>query len=328
MIRRALLAAGLVLLVFASAREARAEGSLGPELDATQALRETTNIGVDILDFNVETFVWTGKGSVEVSDPAGTVVGTFRSGETITPTMNGAYVLNLQEDQFDVDMDGNIIPSTIVEWDVTVFVSGTARLGRVFSFAWRFNTGSFAQSASTNASFYARVPGGDTESFAVMELRTDGLAGFIFEIQGNSTGVRGENAGRSVPESTTSVADEYRIYLNPPDNASYTFLPPTVGDFRFEGGQEIMGGVDMCEELVPGVSMGEFVFNANVEGSFHLVCDLNRDGIFDIVDDGDFLILGNAMMGENRVAFDGLDNNGNPFDRSASISASGAGDGR
>lgn len=313
MTRRSILLPLVTLLALGAARQARAEGSLGAELDTSQALRGTTDIGVDVLDFNVETIVWTGKGSVEVTDPAGTVVGTFRSGQTITPTMNGAYELDLQEDQFDVDVDGNIIPSTIVGWDVTVFVSGTARPGRVFSFAWRFNTGSFGRAASTNASFYARVPGGDAESFSVMELRTDGLAGFIFEIQGNSTGVRGPNAGRSVPETTTSVADEYRIYLNPPDNASYTFLPPAVRDFAFRGGREIMGGVPMCDEFVPGVSMGEFTFTSNVAGSYHLVCDLNRDGVFDIVDDGDFLILGSAVVGENVVPFDGLDNDDMPF---------------
>ncbi|MCZ7685941.1 MAG: hypothetical protein M5U28_47165 [Sandaracinaceae bacterium] len=134
----------------------------------------------------------------------------------IDPVMNGAYRLDILEDQYDSDAGGNIIRSTIVPWDITVFVAGTPRIGRVYSFAWAFNTGSFDQSASTNASFYARVPGGDSESFAVMELRTDGLAGFIFEIQGNSTGVRGRDAGRSVPEVGHSAANEYQIYLNPP----------------------------------------------------------------------------------------------------------------
>lgn len=315
MTRRALYGSLASILVLVSAGRVRAEGSLGAgaELDVSQALRGTTEIGVDILDFTTETIVWRGKGAVQVRDPAGTVVGMFRSGDTITPTMNGAYVLDLQEDQFDVDVDGNIIVSTIVGWDVTVFDGATPRDGRAFSFAWRFNTGSFGRAASTNASFYARVPGGDDESFAVMELRTDGLAGFIFEIQGNSTGVRGPDAGRSVPETTTSVADEYRIYLNPPENASYTFLPPQVRDFRYRGGLEIMGGTGMCDEIIPGVSMGEFIFTSNVVGSYHLVCDLNGDGVFDIVDDGDFLTLGSAVVGENRVPFDGLDNNGNPF---------------
>ncbi len=293
---------------------ASAEGSLGVELDTSQALREVTDIFVDVLDFRTDTFVWTGKGSVDVFDPAGTLVGRFASGASITPTMNGAYKLDLVEDQYDSDTAGNIIRSTIVAWDVTLSVSGAPRPGRIWSYAWAFNTGAFDRSASTNASFYARVPGGDDESFSVMELRTDGLAGFIFEIQGNSTGVRGPNAGRSVPETGNSAANEYQIYLNPPDDASYTFLTPTVSDFRFRGGLETSGGVDTCDEFVPGTTMGEFSFTTNVDGSYHIVCDLDRDGNFDVVDDGDFLILGHATMGLNRVPFDGLDNNGVPFE--------------
>ncbi len=292
---------------------ALAEGSLGPELDTSQALRETTDVFVDILDSSIETFQWTGRGGVDVYDPAGTLVGTFASGALVTPTMNGSYRLDLLQDQYDVDSAGSIIRSTIVGWDVTAFVSGVPRNGRVYSFNWAFNTGSFDQTSSTNASFYARVPGGDSESFAVMELRTDGLAGFIFEIQGNSTGVRGPNAGRSVPEAGNSAANEYQIYLNPPDTASYTFLPPAVRDFRFQGGLETSGGVLTCDEFVAGSSMGEFIFTSNVDGSFHIVCDLNHDGNFGLVDAGDFLILGSATNGENRIPFDGLDNNGNPF---------------
>ncbi len=301
------------LVAIAPPLSAAAEGSLGPELDTSQALREVTDVYVDILDASIETFRWTGKGGVEVYDPTGAMIGSFASGAMIDPVMNGAYRLDILEDQYDSDAGGNIIRSTIVPWDITVFVSGTPRIGRVYSFAWAFNTGSFDQSASTNASFYARVPGGDSESFAVMELRTDGLAGFIFEIQGNSTGVRGRDAGRSVPEVGHSAANEYQIYLNPPDNASYTYLPPAVRDFTFRGGLETPGGVVTCDEFVAGSSMGEFSFVSNVEGSFHLVCDLNGDGVFDIVDDGDFLILGHATTGENRVPFDGLDNDGDPF---------------
>ena len=313
MARRLLLAALAAVLALIAPRAALAEGSLGPELDTSQALRGTTDIHVDILDFTIETFVWTGKGGVNVFDPAGTMIGTFASGATVTPTMNGAYRLDLIEDQYDTDTAGGIIRSTIVAWGVVVSVSGTPRNGRAWSYAWGFNTGSFDATASTNASFYAKVPGGDSESFAVMELRTDGLAGFIFEIQGNSTGVRGTNAGRSVPEVGNSAANEYQIYLNPPDDASYTYLAPSVRDFRFRGGLETPGGVDTCDEFVAGSTMGEFSFTSNVEGSFHLICDLNRDGLFDIVDDGDFLILGSAIAGDNRVPFDGLDNNGNPF---------------
>lgn len=309
------LAGALLTLALLPNATAEAEGSLGvgAELAPTQALRGSTNIFVDVIDPAIETFVWTGKGSVQVFNPAGTSVGTFVSGATITPTMSGSYRLDLLEDQFDVDSGGGLIAGTQEPWDVTLFRSGTPRDGRVYSFAWGFNTGGFNVASATNASFYARVPGGDDESFAVMELRTDGLAGFIYEVQGNSTGVRGPDAGRSVPEVGHSAANEYQIYLNPPDDASYSFLGPQVRDFSFQGGTDTAGGVATCNEVVAGSTEGTFTFTSNVVGSFHLVCDLNDDGAFDIVDDGDFLILGSAVAGENSVRFNGLDNQGDPF---------------
>ena len=290
-----------------------AEGSAGPELDDSQALTELTDLYVDVLDVATETFVWTGKGSVVVSDPDGGAVGTFASGATITPTIPGTYKLDLQEDQFDVDGAGIPIRSTIVPWGVEVFRGAEVRTGRLFSYSWRFNTGSFAQSAGTDASFYAMVPGGDAESFAVLDLRVDGLAGFVYEIQGNHTGVDGPNAGRSVPEMGNRVDAEYQIYLNPPERATYTVATPEVTDFEFRGGVEGGSAAVGCDQIVPGMSMGEFSFTTNVDGTFHLVCDLNGDDVFDIVDDGDFLILGDANPGLNTVPFDGLDNNGNPF---------------
>jgi len=266
------LAGAILTLALLPNPTARAEGSLGAgaELAPSQALRGTTNVFVDVIDVSMETFVWTGKGSVTVFNPAGTSIGTFASGATITPTMSGSYRLDLLEDQFDSNMSG-VIPGTQQPWDVTLFRNGVPRDGRVYSFAWGFNTGGFNVASATNASFYARVPGGDDESFAVMELRTDGLAGFIFEVQGNSTGVRGPNAGRSVPEVGNSAADEYQIYLNPPDDATYSFLGPQVRDFSFQGGTETPGGVSTCDEFVAGSTEGEFVFTSNVVGSFHLV---------------------------------------------------------
>ena len=91
--RRFALSATILWLVPAMAL---AEGSLGPELDVSQALREDTDLHVDILDASQETFVWTGKGRVEVFDPMGASIGRFRSGQEITPTMEGDYRIDLE----------------------------------------------------------------------------------------------------------------------------------------------------------------------------------------------------------------------------------------
>lgn len=307
-------AAALLVGVAFGPGTALAEGSLGAELDESQALTEFADLHVDILDADAETFVWTGKGNVEVFDPTGALVGEFRSGARIDPEMEGVYMLDLLENQFDTDADGIPIRSTIEPWDVTVFRGGTALTGRLFSFEWRFNTGAFSRAAATDASFYARVPGGDEESSAVIELQTRGLAGFIFEIQGNNSGVEGPDAGRSVPEEGNRARNEYRIYLNPPEQASYTFVLPEVSDFEFRGGREVEGARGMCDLFVPGESTGEFSFRSNIEGTYHIICDVNRDGVFDLVEPGDFLILGDASPGVNTVEFDGLDRDGEPFE--------------
>lgn len=275
---------------------ALAEGSLGPELDASQAITTDTELLVDILDVS-ETFVWTGLGRVTVFDPSGGLVGTFNSGETITPTMVGEHILDLEDDQSGI------------EWDVTVLDSGGApKLGRLFSYNWNIDTGSFAVEASTNATFYALVPGGDEDSNAVIALRLEGLAGNVFSVAANDSGVNGPNAGRSVRITEATANPVYRMYLNPPERASYTVVTPMVSDLALEG----MEGDDECTAFLPGTT-SRFTFESNVNGTYQIICDLNGDGEFDVVDDGDYLLLGTATQGTNTVTFDGLNNDGNPF---------------
>lgn len=272
-----------------------AEGSLGPELDASQAITTDTELVVDILDVS-ETIVWTGNGDVRVIDPSGASLGDFASGATITPTMIGEHRVDL-----DLDQSG-------FEWDVTVFDSGGApMLGRLFSYDWNIDTGSFAVEASTNATFYALVPGGDDDSSAVIALRFEGLAGNVFSVSANDSGVFGANAGRSVPILDGFASPLYRMYLNPPERATYTVVTPMVSDLALEG----MEG-DECSAFLPGMTT-RFTFESNVDGTYQIICDLNGDGEFDVVDDEDFLLLGTATQGTNTVSFDGLDDEGNPF---------------
>ena len=61
-------------------------------------------------------------------------------------------------------------------WDIKV-VNQTTSGGRVWSYAWYFDTGNFLDSRSFNGSVYAVVPGGNTTESAVIELLADGLAG-------------------------------------------------------------------------------------------------------------------------------------------------------
>ena len=293
---RLVLALALALALVVAPSIAFAEGSLGPEFDASQGLSSDTQLVVDILDAS-ETFVFTGRGEIEVVDSRLIPIGTFMSGETIEPTLSGEYRINLSEDQ------------TGIEWDVTVYDStGAPKIGRLFSYDWNINTGSFAVEASTNATFYALVPGGDDDSSAVIALRLEGLAGNVFTIAANDVGVFGPLAGRSVPDSESFADPLYRMYLNPPERATYTVVTPMVSNFALEGMEE----GDECSAFLPG-RISRFTFETNVAGTYQIICDLNGDGEFDVVDDGDYQLLGTAVEGPNSVVFNGLDNAGNPF---------------
>ncbi len=54
------------------------------ELPATLSI--STEIGVTILDASVETITWTGSDDVRAYDPDGVDLGTYTSGDEITPT--------------------------------------------------------------------------------------------------------------------------------------------------------------------------------------------------------------------------------------------------
>ncbi|MEM1413454.1 MAG: hypothetical protein AAGH15_01070 [Myxococcota bacterium] len=278
-----------------------AEGST--QLGTTQALRRSTQLYVDILDPAVETITWTGTGTVTVTDPDGATVGTYASGATVTPTLSGAYGVLVNADQ-----------SRSVGWDVSVD-NQTDSLGRLFSYDWAFNAGSFSASAGTNASFFALMPAGNDVETAVIELDLEGLAGYVYEINANATGVVGPNAGRSVPQSGNDVLPLYAIYLNPPSVATYAVVVPTAYGLDYIGGvsTDVSGAtIDPCNQLVPGESFGRFQFNTNVEGTYHLECDLNQDGVFDPTSDEDFLAVGETTAGLNTRLWDGTDGDGTP----------------
>jgi hypothetical protein len=97
------------------------------------------------------------------------------------------------------------------------------------------------------------------------------------------------------------------LYLSPPSIAVHGALAPTVSDFAFlgEGGRE-------CRSISPGATSGAFTFRTNVEGSYHIVCDLDADTQYELVSGGDLLLVGTATPGLNSVPWNGLDNAGRP----------------
>ncbi|MFH2009903.1 MAG: hypothetical protein ABI333_25130 [bacterium] len=296
----------LLLLVFTFAPDtARAEGST--ETGVNQGLVQWTLLRVDIVDAANEYFIWTGDGNVTVTSPTSVNVGTFAPGVIINPLagVNGAYRVQLSQDQFQVDAGNNVIGFTA--WDITVLGNSGPVTGRVWSSQWYFNAGTFWDTAATNASFYGLVPGGQANDFGVMELDLEGMAGYVYQILGNRAGatLAGSSPGLSVPQSAGyQVFSEFHIYLNIPEVANYAIATPSVGNFEYSGGPA------GCDVIVSGTTTGQFSFTTDVIGTYHIVCDLNDDGLFNLVDTADLHLIGTTTAGPNTVNWDGLDNTG------------------
>lgn len=290
---------GLLLAMMLTTLTARAEGTA--QLNTTQALRAGTQMYVDILDPDVEQIAWEGVGTVTVTNPQGVTLATLSSGESVSLAGGevGAYGVLVNQ--------GQVVG---VAWDLEV-ENATTTGGRLHSYDWKFNAGSFAVSRATYASFYAMIPGGVDGETAVIELKLDGLAGYVYNINANRIGVNGPNGGRSVSMYGHTLTPEFPIYLQPPAVASYSRVNPEVFGLDYIGGvsQAVTGdSITPCNQIVPGESFGRFQFYTTTEGTFHLQCDLNKDGAFDVNDSDDFLKVGTTTAGVNTILWDGTHN--------------------
>ncbi len=290
----------LQLLALTAWTPAYAEGT--DSLGTTQALRSGSVLYVDILDASVEQVAWEGNGNVTVTSPGGDSVGTVSSGSgtgSLAEYGAGAYQVRVNSSQ-----------TVGQRWDVSV-VNATDTDGRLYSYDWAFNAGAFSQSRATYASFFALVPGGAPERTAVIELKLDGLAGYVYNINANRIGVNGPDGGRSVSEFGNSVTPFYPIYLSPPSLATYDAVLPDVFGLDFIGGTSTDwegNPQDPCSQIVAGSTTANFVFTTNSEGSYHLECDLDGDDSFDVTSGTDLLLIGESSVGQNIVAWDGLHN--------------------
>jgi len=249
-----------------------AEGSA--EIGTNQTLRSATSLYVDIVNSAIETISWTGSGSIRVIAPGGAEVGTFPSGSTITPTMNGAYRLEPLSDQ--------------TSWDISVLSSGVVSPGRLWSTNWLLDGGGYAEVNSATNSFYALVNGGSVGSNAVTELKFEGLAGYIYSVTANDVGVDG-NTTRSTPKSGNTYSATTPLYVNPPAIAQYNPLSPELTSFEIT-------------RAFPGDY--EFSFDTNVDGICHVIIDADMDGL-DITDSGDAVISVPCAAGSQTIRWDG-----------------------
>lgn len=287
------------LVVMAS--DVRAEGQA--ELTNTdanqQALRSGVQLHVDVIN-PTEQITWRGSGAVDVYRPDGTLVTTLASGQT-TGALGEAGA-------FRLSIGSNQSPTT--PWDVEttdVNTPAVALIGRLHSYHWQFNMGSFASEYSTYSSFYALVPGGIPGTHSVIEMKTDGLSGYVYDIVANRTGAipPGESSPRSFSTSGISyqLVPDFPIYLNPPAVAVLSQVTPTVTDFEFTGAYNVppideRGSLDACNAILPGASAMAFTFTTNVEGTYAITCDFDKDGEFDS-SGGDKQFTGTTLPGVN-----------------------------
>lgn len=191
--------------------------------------------------------------------------------------------------------------------------------GRLYSTVWSFNANSYAN--GTDANFYVLVPGGTLGEDYVWLLDLNDLAGYVYEIAGNFTGVDSPNAGGvevagfSVPMGGNSYTPEFPVYLNHPSRATGINSAPTITNFYFvdDAGQD--------NTISPGTTTniqdeGSFFFDSDVDGTYAIFIDANDDGIFDPTT-ADILLAGRAYVGNNEVVFNGLDNSGQPMEEGA-----------
>jgi len=312
-------ASAVACLALASTAHAASRDDLGPQ----QWLQTRTTPSVEIIDPTTEEISWFGEtndpvngivvpNTVEVFDPLGLSIGVFASGSLIPVSDPGTYTLEI----VDYDLAGppvltgppDGLPDPLVDWRIEVVQNGTTPiLGRVWSYAWSINGYTFADTGATQGSFYAIVDGGAPGVESVVELLPDGLAGYNYTLEASATGVRNGN-GRSTESYGYFVNNELKVFIHPPDPAlvSYSYLDPTVTNVALEPD-------GICDGAAAGEASVSFSFESDVEGTYHVVCDLNGDGQYDLTSDDDLHILDDAIIGVNTVTIDGYDNAENPI---------------
>ena len=224
----------------------------------------------------------------------------------------GAHRLELQNltntafaDSLFERYDITVTPDAATDPDPTV------RSGRLWAYSWNFNASTFTEVDATDADYYALVPGGRPGTNYTWLLDLNNLAGFGYNIVANSVGVDAPNSGFSTPQVANAATYRFPVYTglpaiaNPPPDG-----PPSVTNVRFIDD----AGFDSSISPTPAdgtQDTGFFEFTSDVEGTYAVFVDADRDGEFG--DAGDVLLLAPVSIGLNQVAWDGTDANGTPL---------------
>ncbi|HKP58272.1 MAG TPA: OmpA family protein [Polyangiales bacterium] len=315
---------GFVLALFfllssSSSKIARAEGSA--EFDAAdvsgthdpndQALTQDTQLYVDISASADEQICWRGNGSLIVSRPnAGASVGTINNNQCVGAVtgVDGAYGIDMQSDQnLGTEWDIRVCPKSV---NANTCFTGTAneRIGRLWSYNWNFQENTnFAVDYSINGSVFAIVPGGAAGRDAVIEMQMRGVSGARYHLLANSIGPEDDTTpfarvGRSVPRTGHRVTPSFPLYLNLPAKALYNWLQPQITNVVLT--PNCGGGI--VQDRTPGT----ISFNSNVTGQYVVICDVDKNSVYDFAAQTDFSSFGAASAGANTVTWNGRNNAG------------------
>lgn len=182
--------------------------------------------------------------------------------------------------------------------------------GRIWSYRWGLDTGTFAESGSTNANLYILVPASVSGEHYVWKLDLNKFSGNVYSIAANSLGLDSPYSGLSATDANSDVTPEFPIYLGFPGVANVTgAITPTVTNARFEDdlGQDNIFSPNGTATIQ---DTGFFKFDTAVNnGNYAITIDTNQNGVFGT---GDRLLLGKTVNGANSVLWDGKYPNGSP----------------
>lgn len=205
-------------------------------------------------------------------------------------------------DSYFTRYDVSITPDVLTDPDPTVAA------GRLWAYSWNFNAGAFDETNSTDANYYALVPGGRPSTNYVWQLDLNNFAGFGYNIVANDIGVDAPNSGYSTPRAGNAVTYKFPVYTGVPANANpEPSAPPQISNLRFvdDAGQD--------HGISPGNTIGvqdsgNFEFDSDVGGTYAIFIDTDQNGVFGNA--GDVLLLGPVTIGTNTAPWDGTDTNG------------------